>query len=100
MAFIPIPPVLEHVFPAPGCEIKEWRELCTSLGLRNAELSAEIERLKEENAKLRKALALAGKRCDDVHHPKSMQHAIDEPCPVVMLIADALAPKPAAGSGE
>ena len=44
---------------------------------------AEIERLRE-------ALQIAGKRCNDVHHPRGMQHSTDQPCPVEALIEAAL----------
>ena len=48
------------------------------------------ELLVAERDELRKALSLAGKRCQEVHHPKSMQHGDLDPCPVEALIQQAL----------
>ena len=47
-------------------------------------------KLERERNELRKALSLAGKRCHEVHHPKSMQHGDLDPCPVEALIQQAL----------
>ena len=54
---------------------------------------AEKWRMRQEIELLRKALQIAGKRCNDVHHPKHMRHAGNEPCPVEALIDAALAGK-------
>ena len=53
-------------------------------------LAVENEKLELERDGLRKALSLAGKRCHEAHHPKSMQHGGLDPCPVEALIQQAL----------
>ena len=56
-------------------------------------LGATQERMidaERERDKLAEALSLAGKLCNVVHHPKSMQHETFDPCPVEALIKQAL----------
>jgi hypothetical protein len=43
-----------------------------------------------EREELRKALSLAGRRCNQIHHPKSMQHGDSDPCPVEKFIEQVL----------
>lgn len=51
-------------------------------------LKAQVKELEEENLKLRRALDLAGKRCEEVHHPKRYQHGTFDECPVEKLIEE------------
>ena len=55
-----------------------------------ASQAAENILLTEQRDELRNALSLAGKLCHQVHHPKSMQHAAFDPCPVEALIQQAI----------
>jgi len=47
-----------------------------------------------EREELRKALSLAGRRCNQIHHPKSMQHGDSDPCPVEKFIEQLLWKQP------
>jgi histidinol dehydrogenase len=47
-----------------------------------------------ERDELRRALSLAGKRCNQIHHPKSMQHGDSDPCPVEKFIEQVLWKQP------
>ena len=51
-------------------------------------------KLELECEELRKALSLAGRRCNQLHHPKSMQHGDSDPCPVEKFIEQVLWKQP------
>lgn len=47
-------------------------------------------KMERERDRLKKALRLSGKRCEEVHHPKEMQHGYGTDCPVEAFIQKAL----------
>ena len=73
-----------------GCEIVRLKkELAAAQN--GAKINALVNKsLVKKIERLIKALNLAGKDCDCVHHPNCMQHGGDEPCPVEEFIADTL----------
>lgn len=72
--------------PETDAEVNECK-LTPTYNMVWAEFARKLERERDE---LRKALSLAGKRCDEVHHPKEMQHGYATDCPVEAFIQKVL----------
>jgi len=74
----------------PETDLAEWGITPNDMVVR----SGLARKLELECEELRKALSLAGRRCNQLHHPKSMQHGDSDPCPVEKFIEQVLWKQP------
>ena len=71
-------------------ERDKYRDQADALVDRLGQTQERMIDAERERDMLAEALSLAGKLCNVVHHPKSMQHETFDPCPVEALIKQAL----------